>query len=310
MRVFSKAACVLSRLLTAGGIVLCLLYPAVSQAQSMSCSCPGGVVLQPGLVNYKENSEREIITRIEVKDGDPEHRCDAAWIGFSEIYAKGTPYSFHLERKHLKTIREEGCGDTPDRFVARTKMYQFVPDADSQSIREMAPVAEAAGAQPDSQPSEKTNANIWGAISTETPVEPTKNPKPGVNSSAPEFPRTAWVLARRDIKAHYVAVTRGIDQHETIVTLSKTRTIRAGQLGQIEASNGHTAIVRFYSGSRTEKLASKRNSFRRWYDDTGGPYIETKDDLYSPLRACILEVSLDDIVEVNDYLDQHNTDQT
>src|SRR5205823_5984075 len=151
--VFSKAACVLSRLLTAGGIVLCLLHPAASQAQSMSWRCPGGVVLQPGLVNYKENSEREIITRIEVKEGDPEHRCDAAWIGFSEIYAKGTPYSFHLERKHLKTIREEGCGDSPDRFVSRTKIYQFVPDADSQSIRDMTPVAEPASAQRDSQPS-------------------------------------------------------------------------------------------------------------------------------------------------------------
>ena len=310
MREFSKVASVLSPLLTASGIVLCLLYPAASRAQSMSCRCAGGVVLQPGLVNYKENSEREIITRIEVKEGDPENRCDAAWIGFSEIYAKGTPYSFHLERKHLRTIREEGCGESPDHFVSRAKVYEFAADADSQSIREMPPVAEAPGAQPNSQPSEKTNANIWGAISTETPVEPTKNPKPGVNSSAPEFPRTAWVLARRDIKAHYVGVTRGIDQHEKIITLSKTRTIRAGQLGQIEASKGRTAIVRFYSGSTTEKLASKKNSFRRWYDDTGGPYVETKDDLYSPLRACILEVSLDDIIEVNDYLDQHNTDQT
>jgi hypothetical protein len=112
------------------------------------------------------------------------------------------------------------------------------------------------------------------------------------------------------MKGHYVGLVRGVDQREAIMALGKTRTVRAGELGQIEASNGHTAIVRFYSGSRTEKFARKRNTFRRWYNDIGGPYVETKDDLYSPLRACILEVSLDDIVEVNDYLDQQNTDQT
>jgi len=310
MRVFSNIWYVLSPLQAMGAIVLCFLHPAVSQAQSTWCHCPGGAVLQPGLVNYKQNSEREIIIRIDVKEGDPEHRCDAAWIGFSEVYAKGTPYSFHLERTHLKTIREEGCGDSPNRFISRTKIYQFVPDADSQSTRELTQVTETATGRPDSQPSEKTNANIWGAISTEPQIESMKNLKPTQGSSAPEFRRTAWVLARREMKGHYVGLVRGVEQRETIIALGKTRTIRAGELGQIEASNGHTAIVRFYSASGTEKFAHKRNTFRRWYNDIGGPYVETKDDLYSPLRACILEVSLDDIVEVNDYLDQQNTDQT
>jgi hypothetical protein len=38
--------------------------------------------------------------------------------------------------------------------------------------------------------------------------------------------------------------------------------------------------------------------------------VETEDDLYTPLRACILEVSLDDVVEINDYLDQEHSDRT
>jgi hypothetical protein len=268
-------------------------------------------VLQPGLVNYKENSEREIIARIEVNDGDPQNRCEAAWIGFSEVFAKGTPYNFHLERTHLKTIREEGCGDSPNRFVNRTKIYQFVPDEDSQSMRDIVQDTEIATTKRSgSQPSEKTNANIWSAISTEPQIESVKNPKPTQGASTPEFRRTAWVLARRDVKAHYVALVRGVDQRETIIALGKTRTVPAGELGQIEASNGHTAIVRFYSGSTTEKFTRKKNTFRRWYNEIGGPYVETKDDLYSPLRACIVEVPLDDIVEVNDYLDHQNTDQT
>jgi hypothetical protein len=288
-----------------------MLHPIKSYAQSNWCRCPGGAVFKPGLVNYKANSDRELVAKIEVNEADPEHRCEAAWIGFSEVFAEGTPYSFHLERKHLKTIREDACGESPESFVSRTKTYQFVLDADSQSIREIDSVAEIASPPPDLRAEEKSNANVWSSISTADPVEPAKRAKPAMRgASAPEFVRTAWVLARKDIKGHYVALMHGIDQRQSIVPLSKMRTIRAGELGQIEASNGRTAIVRFYSGSRIEKFARKKNAFRRWYDGIGGPYTETKDDLYSPLRACILEVPLDDIIEVNDYLDQQNADRT
>lgn len=288
-----------------------MLYPITSHAEGNWCRCPGGAVFKPGLVNYKGNSDRELVTRIEVKEADPEHRCEASWIGFSEVFAEGTPYGFHLERKRMKTIREDACGESPDRFVSRNKTYQFVFDADSQSIREMDSVVEIASLPPDLPAGDKSNANVWDSISTAAPVEPLKSAKPPTRSaSTPEFVRTAWVLARKDIKGHYVAVVRGVDQRETIVPLNKMHSIQAGELGQIEASNGRTAIVRFYAGSRIEKFAHKKNAFRRWYDDIGGPYTETKDDLYSPLRAYILEVPLDDIVEVNDYLDQQNTDRT
>jgi hypothetical protein len=269
------------------------------------------VVLQPGLVSYKENSDREIITRIEIREADPDQHCEAAWIGFSEIYPDGTPYSFHLQRKHLKTIREDGCGDSPSRFLSRTKTYRFELDADSQRTRDIGPVAQSSDDPAASGAGEESNDNLWNAISTETPPEPSRKSEPATrNASAPEFARTAWVVARTDIKAHYVALVRGVDQRETIIALNKTHVIPAGELGQIEASNGRTAIVRFYAGSRIERFARKKNAFRRWYDDAGGPYLETKDDLYSPLRACILEVRLEDIIEINDYLDEQNTDRT
>jgi hypothetical protein len=311
MGAFRKAQCFLSSSLITGVISLCIAHPLAGHAQSDWCRCPSGAVFQPGLANYKGNSDRELVTRIELQKADPEHRCEAVWIGFSEVYAEGTPYSFHLRRKHLKTIREDACGDSPDRFVSRTKTYRFVLDADSQSIREMDPVGQTASPRPDLRAAEESNANLWDSISTADPVEPLKGPKPATQSApAPEFVRTAWVLARREIKGHYVALVRGIDQHESIVPLGKTRRIPAGEVGQIEASNGRTAVVRFYAGSRIEKFAPKRNAFWRWYDDIGGPYTQTKDDLYTPLRACILEVSLDDIIEVNDCLDQQNRDQT
>jgi hypothetical protein len=196
--------------------------------------------------------------------------------------------------------------------VSRTKTYRFVLDADSQSIREIYPLAaETVGLRPDRPAGEKSNANVWDSIATTKPVDARKSPKPATPGvSAPEFLRTAWVLARRDTKGHHVALVRGIDQRENILPLNKTRAIQAGELGQVEASNGHTAIVRFYAGSRIEKFASKKNAFRRWYNNTGGPYTEAKDDLFSPLRACILEVPLDDIIEVNDYLDGQKTDET
>jgi hypothetical protein len=310
MCTFSKTRYVIFHSLITAVIGLGMLKPLASHAQSNWCRCPGGAVFQPGLVNYKGNSDRELVTRIEVNESDPERRCEAAWIGYSEVYVEGTPYSFHLQRKKLKTIREDACGDAPDRFVSRIKTYQFVLDADSQSIREMDPVVDTASPPPDLQAREKSNVNVWDAISIADPLEPPRNSKPVTRSaSAPEFVRTAWVLARRDIKGHYVGLVRGIDQRESIISLSKVRDIRAGELGQIEASNSRTAIVRFYAGSRVEKLAGKKNAFRRWYNDTGGPYTETKDDLYSPLRAHILEVPLDDIIEVNDYLDQRKTDR-
>ena len=309
MGAFSKTPCVLFRCLI---LSLGLLHPLASHAQSDWCRCPGGAVFQPGMVNYKGNSDRELVTRIEMKKADPDHRCEAAWIGYSEVFAKGTPYSFHLQRKHLKIIREDACGESPSRFVSRTKTYRFVLDADSQSVREVYPLAaETVRLRPDLPAGEKSNANVWDSIATTDPVDTPKRPKPATPGvSAPEFVRTAWVLARRDIKGHQVALVRGIDQRESILPLNKMRAIQAGELGQIEASSAHTAIVRFYAGSRIEKFAGQKNAFRRWYDKVGGPYTEAKDDLFSPLRACILEVSLDDIIEVNDYLDGQKTDKT
>jgi hypothetical protein len=126
----------------------------------------------------------------------------------------------------------------------------------------------------------------------------------------PEFNRTSWVLARKAIKAHYVGVVKDIDQSQRLVPLKRTRKVKAGQLGQIEATNAGRAIVRFYQGGRIEKFARTRNALRRWYDNVGGPYKKTKDDLYTPLGAYIVEVFLDDIIEVNDYLNQTQTDRT
>src|SRR4051812_19197309 len=226
MRAFAAVRGFLSPSLITGVISLAMLHPLAGLAQSNWSRCPGVAVFQAGLVNYKGNSDRELITRIEVQKGDPDHRCEAAWIGFSEVYPEGAPYGFHLTRKHLKTIREDACGDSPNLFVSRTKTYRFVFDADSQSIRDIDSGAETAGPRPDLPAGEKSNANVWESISTTERVEPPKTPKPPTRSSStPQFVRTAWVLARKDLKGHHLALSRGVDQQEEIIPLNKVRSI-------------------------------------------------------------------------------------
>jgi hypothetical protein len=288
------------------------LAPTPAQADEKTwCTCPGGGILEPGAVRYEENSDREIITRIKVEDKDSERHCAAIWISHTEIYPTGTPYSFRLTRKRVQERRIDGCRDASKLFLMRTKTYEFVFDADSRSIREMQPVTPENAAQPATgKASSSSNANLWDSIVLDSSGELREDVKrPSRSASAPEFGRSAWVFARREITGYYVGLAHNLGQ-ESLVTLGKGHRIKAGQLGQIEAFRGRTALVRFYDGSRVEKFAKGKNTLRRWYDRTGGPYTETKDDLYTPIRACILEVSLDDLVEVNDYLDQLKTDRT
>lgn len=288
------------------------LLPAQARAgEKTRCSCAGGGTMELGAVRYDGNSDRETITRVKVDDSDSEGRCAAVWISHTEVYPTGSPYRFHLKRRRQKEEREDGCGDAPELFLKRTKSYQFVFDEDSQSIREMQASAAGTVTQPaDGKATGQSNANLWDSITPEDPLEMLKIVnRSSRNASAPEFGRTAWVFARKEITGNYVGLVPGFDQQK-IVTLRKTHKIKAGQLGQIEAFHGRTALVRFYDGSRIEKFAKNKNAIRRWYDNIGGPYTETKDDLYTPLRACILEVSLDDLIEINDYLDQQKTDQT
>lgn len=292
--------------------VLGLFFPALTRAEDKPwCTCPGGGTVEPGAVRYDGNSDRETITKIKIEDSDSGQHCAAIWIGRTEIYPTGTPYSFHLKRRQWREQRADGCGDSSKPFLKRTKNYQFVFDADSQSIREMQLLApKAATPSAEGKASSQSNSNLWDSISPEDSGEPLKNVKHAArNPSAPEFSRSAWVFARKEMIGYYVGLLHGLDKEE-ITTLRKTHKIKAGQLGQIEASNGRTALVRFYDGSRIEKFAKGKNALRRWYDNTGGPYAETKDDLYTPIRSCILEVPLDDLIEINDYLDEQKTDRT
>jgi hypothetical protein len=283
--------------------------PSITKVESR-CTCSDGRSLEAGVVSYKQNSDRETISRIEMEMSSHGSRCRALWIGSTEIRPVGTPYQFRLERTALKEQRVYGCDYPTQLFVKRDKTYEFVFDADSQSIREMRPLGPNGLRVPAADPRAESNANLWSSIA-DNPAGARGNRKGASQiDSTREFNRTSWVLARTRVKAHYVGVVKDPYQGEKLVTLNRTRKVKAGQLGQIEAVSAGRAIVRFYDGSRIEKFAKTRNAIRRWYERVGGPYEETKDDLYTPLRALILEVPLDDIIEVNDYLDQKQTDQT
>jgi hypothetical protein len=233
------------------------------------------------------------------------------WIGSTEIHPEGTPYEFYLERSPVRERRFEGCGESPDRFLKRNRTYEFVFDSDSVSIREMRLTPPPSVAKPATDPGSESNATLWNSISAETSAQSIEVRKSSSQtSSGPEFTRTAWVLARKDITAHSVGVVKDIAQGERLVPLKSKHKVQAGQLGQIEASNADRAIVRFYQGSRIQRFAKTQNALRRWYDRIGGPYAEIKDDLYTSIRAYIVEVSLADVIEVNDYLDQDKANRT
>jgi hypothetical protein len=284
-----------------------------------ACTCRDGQSVEAGVVSYSRNSDRESVLRVEADGSRPQRPCRAIWIGRTEIRPTGTPYQFHLLRMTLQEKRFDGCNYAVDRYVRRDKTYQFVFDSNSSSIREMRPIdspdsGQLRGPAPgngrkDAQ--SQSNTNLWDSITSTGPGEPPK--KPGSPSSIDptrELNRTSWVLAGRDIKAHHVGIVKDKGQNEKLIPLKKIRKIKAGQLGQVEAVNAGRAIVRFYKGSRIEKFSGKKNAIRRWYDKIGGPFIEVKDDLYTALRADIVEVAVDDIVEVNDYLDQRKVDRT
>jgi hypothetical protein len=284
----------------------------VHAAGGSGCTCSDGPKLEPGFVSYSENGDRETITRIETESGGAGAVCAAIWIARTEIHTRGTPYDFYLQRTARRERRFEGCGDSANRFVKRSKNYVFVFDSDSTSIREMRSADPVESVQPPTlDPKLKSNSNVWDAIALEDTPDAARTQEHVLKiDSAREFNRTSWVFSRKEVRGHYVGIVKDSGQNETIVPLKKTRKVQAGQLGQIEAADSRRAIVRFYLGSRIAKFTKARNAILRWYDGIGGPYKETSDDLYTALRAYIVEVSLDDIIEVNDYLDQAKTDRT
>ncbi|HLH38356.1 MAG TPA: hypothetical protein VKX39_04345 [Bryobacteraceae bacterium] len=273
-----------------------LLACAITGLASAGCTCGARQELEPGMVRYESNSDRQTIISTESQPGS--NRCAALWAGSTEIKPAGTPYRFHLERIKLRPRRIETCGG----FVRRDKSYEFVFDADSTSIREIRP---AAGRGTD--PRGESNRNLWSAIAAPEhkragaapPIDPTR-----------ELNRTAWVLARRKIRGYYVGRVDDAGQNEKLVALKKSRVVEAGQIGQVEAVGENSVIVRFYEGSRAEAFGTARDALRRWYANVGGPYSEVKDDLFTAIRAEILEVNIDDVIEVNDYLDQKKADRT
>jgi hypothetical protein len=206
----------------------------------------------------------------------------------------------------MEERRIYGCGYPMERFVKRSKTYEFVFNTDSVSIREIPFVRPSDGLRlPETDPQSKSNSNLWSSITAEAPTDIAANRKLASDvDPTREFNRTSWVLARREIEGKYVGVLKDAFQGESLVRLKKTRKVKAGQLGQIEALGGDRVIVRFYEETRPKRFGRVRNAIRRWYDTVGGPYAKTRDTLYTALGACVLEVALDDIVEVNDYLDQ------
>jgi hypothetical protein len=264
-----------------------------------------------GLVSYGLDSGRETITRIETEVGSSGNRCRALWLTSTEIRSVGTPYQFHLERTGLKERRIDECDYPSERFVRRSKTYEFLFDSNTVSIRDVRISRPADTRASESDPQAKSNSNLWNSIAGEASADSDEQIKRAYQiDSTRAFNRRSWILARTEIKAHYVGVVKDRYDVERLVPLKKKRKVEAGQLGQIEAVSASRAIVRFYGGSRIKKFGRVTNVFRRWYDRIGGPYLDSKDDLYTPLRACILEVSLDDILEINDYLDQEHRDRT
>jgi hypothetical protein len=302
------------------GIAIAGALPGTAQStvdNGPRCTCADGRNVQAGVVSYNLNSDRETIARIEAERSSHASQCKALWIGSTEIRPIGTPYDFHLERKAMRDRRIYGCDYPTERFSKQTKTYEFEFGVDSVPVRETRTLPPPGSPRiPEADAKSKSNANLWTSIAEITAEENGTRQQPSQIDSTRRFNRTSWIVARSDLTAHHVGIVKETYQSERLVSLKKTRAIKAGQLGQIEAVGADRAIVRFYDGSRTGaerrtgKFTEGVNALRRWYDRTGGPYRKTKDILYTPLGASIVEVSLDDIIEVNDYLDQKQRERT
>lgn len=281
--------------------------------ETTRCTCANGRAVETGEISYSLNSDREMITRIET-NGDPrDSRCKGIWVRSTRMDTRGSPYQFFLQRTTLGERRFSRCRDLDAKFVKRSETYSFVFDSDSVSIREMRSLSPPKTSHSPEDPKANSNENLWNAIIADDKPDILDEEEEKSSPEDPrhqEFNRTSWVFARRNIKAHYLGILKDIDQSQHVVPLKKSRVVEAGQLGQVEAASVDRAVVRFYEGSRIEKFGKAKNAFRQWYDYVGGPYKEAKDDLYTPVRAYIVEVALDDIIEINDYLDQQKTERT
>jgi hypothetical protein len=257
------------------------------------CVCAGGAAFEVGMMSYGQHGDRQRIVNVEK---DRAEQCKTLWIEATELFPKGSPNRFHIERTAREVEELSPCSHLP-KFVKPEKSYQFVLGSDSTSILEMRPISKPG---PGRQ-LERSNGNIWDAITPDGVTGPS-----GAASPDPswEYNRTTWVLAGKKIRAYHIAIAGGV------VLRQNARTVRAGQLGQIYVARDGAAVVRFYWGSLIEGFAGAKDGLAHWYNQIGGPYEDSEDEFFTQVKADILEVALSDIVELNDFFDHANIDRT
>ena len=259
------------------------------------CVCAGGTAFEVGMMSYGQHGDRQRIVSVEK---DREEQCKVLWIEATELFPKGSPNRFHIERTARQVTELSPCSHLP-KFVKREKSYKFVLGSDSTSILEMRLIGKP-GSGPESK-LEWSNRNIWDAIATDGVTGPSAAASPDPSW---EYNRTTWVLARKKIRAYHLAIAGGV------VLRRNARTVRAGQLGQIYVARDGAAVVRFYWGSLIERFAGAKDMLAHWYNQIGGPYKDSEDEFFTQVKADILEVELSDIVELNDFFDHANIDRT
>ena len=280
-------------------VCLTLLILADGQVQAsnvVKCACGAGRELELGMVSYGHQSDRQRIVEIEADTGGA---CKAVSVEQAEIFPRGTPAAFYLERtsRRIKTF----CGSMRN-FVVRERSYEFVFDGrHARSISELRRVIASPPARIAAD-----NKNLWQEV-IEQPVSGGLRLRGTANQhdATQEFNRGSWILTGKKIRAHTIGILQ--EPGGNSVLPLKRRAVAAGQVGQIEAVRGQFALVRFYKGSLVESFG---RSIASWWWRAGGPYGRSEDGLYTQERAEVLEVSLADIVEVNDYLDKAGLSKT
>jgi hypothetical protein len=257
-----------------------------------------------GMVSYGKNSDRQQITKVQREPSS--NACAVLWIRRTEIHPRGDAYKFHLERLTLADTPVTGCRNVTDTFVDTDRSYVYAP-GDSVSIRDL-PAAGTAAVPPSTRSGGPAN-NPLDAIVPDVLDNGPNRPAVERHDATSKYNRTTWVYAPRSIIGNRVALRLDPRGGERVVTLRSTEAIARGHVGQIEAVRDRRALVRFYAGTPNGPSALSR-LFRRWAENTGGPYVEKEDEFFSRKRAVVLEVSLEDVLELNDYLDRSHIEQT
>jgi hypothetical protein len=289
------------------------LTPPQPQAQwppPRSCRCPNGQVFSIGDVAYADDSSRMMVVGIRERP----NACEVE-LRIDSLQTHGNPYGFFITRNTSTNEGTNACywlgtWRDPGLRPRDGRTYEFVYDGGSKTISEMTARLATVARQAASPRVDASNDDLLTAIAPDTPgsIAITTRKAPTLY---PHLKRRAWVLARRNLRAHQLGIVDEPGGESRVVPLKDTTFVKAGHLGQIESVlDDRYAVVRVYRGSRIDRFGQLQNAFNRVARASGGTRPLGTDDFFAREYAEILRIPVIDLINVHDYLDRSGATST